>query len=56
METGILGLQPPEPLGLGGGKSSLLPVGDQGRENGQLQDVQGQEGGRKCLWLISQQI
>ena len=29
---------------------------NQGRENNQLQDIQGQEGGRECLWDISGKV
>ena len=35
------------------GQSLQQKTTDLGRQNSQLQDIQGQEGGRECLWNIS---
>ena len=71
IENKTLGLPPPETLGPGRARSTLLPVGgrclfpsalagqaiqqmttDQRGENSQLQDIQGQEGGRELVWKV----
>ena len=59
---------PPEPLESGWPDLHYFLLGDNafalmpwkktapGRENCQLQDIQGQEGGRKCFWNISGKV
>ena len=71
-EDGSLGFPPPEPLGerlpdlhyflLGEDAFALdcqilqPKTTDQGRNNSQLQDLQGQEGGAKHLWNLSESL
>ena len=56
IENGTLGLPPPEPLGPGGPDLHYFLLGDDGGKNSQLQDIQGEEGGRELIWYTYQEI